>query len=93
MKGKKTGGRKKGIPNKTTKETREFLSNLLNGQSENIEVALNYLHERKEYIAYLNAVIKLLPYVAPRLKQVDGISLDKEPTKIHIFRTNTLLDD
>jgi len=62
-KGKKTGGRVKGTPNKLTREMRTILKNTIFYQLEEIESNLKNL-EPKERIELL---IKLLPYVLPKV--------------------------
>lgn len=66
-KGFKTGGRKVGTPNKTTKEIREVLKNIINNEIANIETSLNELTP-KERIEYL---IKLIPFVLPKVENVN----------------------
>lgn len=55
------GGRKAGIPNKTTTVQREFLQTLLDGQQDKIKTELTNL-EGKEYLA---VIVSLLKYVVP----------------------------
>lgn len=62
MKGEKTGGRKKGVPNKTTQEVREMFSQLL---SENLEQLRNDLSKLEPY-QRVNALIKLSQFIVPR---------------------------
>ena len=45
--GKKYGGRKKGTPNKLTKELREVLKNVLYNEIENIEESLESLEPKE----------------------------------------------
>jgi hypothetical protein len=64
--GKKYGGRKKGTPNKLTTEIRSALKDIIYSEIDNIEDRLLLL-EPKERI---ELVIKLIPYVLPKIEQV-----------------------
>ena len=70
----KTGGRISGTPNRTTKEAKLFLEQIMFGQLDNMEEALNGLKE-KDYSRYLDACSKLFTYVLP--KKTDVTSDDK----------------
>lgn len=63
--GQKFGGRTKGTPNKCTSKTKELLSDLIMGQTDRIQEALDEVFEcnKKEY---LNVMIRLIPYVIPK---------------------------
>jgi len=57
--------RKKGIPNKTTADSKRVLVEILEGQSSNLEVALKEVFESDKR-AYLHAMTKLLAFVLPK---------------------------
>ena len=57
--GKKYGGRKKGTPNKLTKELRSVLKEVIYNELENIEEQLNQLDPKQR----VELVIKLMPYL------------------------------
>ena len=59
-------GRKKGEPNKITKVTRETLALALKGSTLEIKSALAEVRE-KSAKDYIDCVVKLLPYVTPKL--------------------------
>ena len=61
-------GRPKGTPNRTTKEAKEFLDQIMFGQLDNMNEALENL-KGKDYSRYLDACSKLFAYVLP--KQTD----------------------
>ena len=61
----KTGGREKGTPNKTTKEVREMIQTIVEGEIENVQSVLNKMDDKER----VDTVIKLLPYVLPRQHQ------------------------
>ena len=63
--GKKYGGRKKGTPNKLSKELRIVLKDVLFNELVNIETHLESL-EPKERI---ELIIRMLPFVLPKMQQ------------------------
>jgi hypothetical protein len=67
-------GRPKGIPNRTTTQAKQILEQIMFGQLENIDEALNKL-KAKDYSRYLDACSKLFTYVLP--KKTDITSDDK----------------
>lgn len=62
--GKKHGGRKKGTPNKLTKELRSVLKEVIYNELENIDERFDQLEPKQR----LELVIKLLPYVFPKME-------------------------
>ena len=72
-KGFKTGGRELGTPNKTTTELRKVLKHMVDNELQNLQDNINEL-EPKERIELL---IKLLPYVMPKVQTVSA--RDGEP--------------
>ena len=62
--GKKHGGRKKGTPNKLTKELRSVLKDVIYNELENIEERLDQLEPKQR----VELVIKLMPYVFPKME-------------------------
>ena len=71
----KTGGRKAGMPNRTTTEAKEFLEFMMFGQLDNMNDALNTLYE-KDPRNYIDACSKLFTYVLP--KKTDITSGDEK---------------
>ena len=65
--GKKTGGRTKGTPNKTTKEIREYFQNLINSNLDLLDQDLKSL----EPFQRLKMIIELSKFVVPTLKATD----------------------
>jgi len=61
------GGRPKGAQNKTSKQVKEILSDILSDEIEAIPKRLNQLSDKDR----LDIVIKLLPYLLPKQKEID----------------------
>ena len=64
--GKKFGGRKKGTPNKMTKELRSTLKDVLFNEIEEIEDRLDLLDPKDR----LELLIKLMPYALPKVASI-----------------------
>ena len=64
--GKKFGGRKKGTPNKMTKELRSTLKDVLFREIEEIEGLLDLLDLKDR----LELLIKLMPYALPKVTSI-----------------------
>ena len=64
--GKKYGGRQKGTPNRLTKELRTILKDILYNELEKIEELLESLEPKER----LGLVIKILPFVLPRVDKI-----------------------
>lgn len=64
----------KGALNRTTKQAKEILDQVMFGQIENMSTALDYLHSN-DPARYLDACSKLFAYVLP--KKTDLTSDDK----------------
>ena len=63
----KTGGRVQGTPNLLTKEMREILNNVISKEIEELQETLSKLEPAKR----LELVVKLLPFVIPRMNDID----------------------
>ena len=64
--GKKYGGREKGTPNRMTKELRSVLKDVLFEELGEIKEKLDMLEPKER----LELVIKLIPYVLPKVNSV-----------------------
>lgn len=71
-------GRPKGSPNRTTKEAKLILEQILLGQIDNIEDAFDRL--QKEPARYLDACAKMFTYVLP--KKTDITTGDEQINKV-----------
>ena len=65
--GKKFGGRKKNTPNKTTKELRDKITTIVNGQIDKVEQDLNNLSSKDR----LTVLLQLMKFVTPQLKAIE----------------------
>jgi len=61
------GGRPKGAQNKTSKQVKEILSDILSDEIETLPERLNQLSDKDR----LDIVIKLLPYLLPKQREID----------------------
>lgn len=75
-------GRKKGIPNKITKDIREALHSFIEGNLSSIEATFNEL-EPKDKIRFM---IDILPFVLPKLQSTQLQVEDNEPLPIVVLR-------
>lgn len=64
--GKKFGGRKKGTPNKLTKELRASLKDLIHEELSDLQIHLDQMEPKER----LDVLVKLLPYVLPKVNSV-----------------------
>ena len=62
----KTGGKTKEVENKTTKEIRTVLKDVINNELLNIETLFEGLPPKER----LEIIIKLIPYVLPKVENV-----------------------
>jgi hypothetical protein len=69
-KGIKTGGREKNTPNHLTSELRNFLKNVIAKELEKIPDTLENLPPKER----LEMVIRLIPYVLPKVETVKPTS-------------------
>ncbi len=65
--GKKFGGRERNTPNKTTSQTKEILQSIVSKELDGISDLLEQLDPKER----IDAVIKLLAFVAPKQTKVE----------------------
>lgn len=63
----KTGGRRKGTPNKVTSDLRKELKNILSAEIERIPELLDQIEGAEKK---LNLLIKLMPFVFPKIQPI-----------------------
>lgn len=67
----KTGGRKAGTPNKVSKAVREQLEEIIVGRLDNLAQSLDAIYDSGDYPVFAAMMSKFIPYIAPRLNNVD----------------------
>lgn len=73
----KVGGRAKGVPNKNTIELRLILREVLEEEIKNLPT---YLHAITDHKAKLELLIKLMPFVFPKMQSIDMVDAkEKDP--------------
>ncbi len=70
MKGKKTGGRLAGVPNKTSRTARELFLATMDGEQANIKQCLDKVR-KKNPATYLLILAKYFAYFMPKKLEVD----------------------
>jgi hypothetical protein len=80
----KTGGRRKGTPNRLSMQFRLLLLHALDGEVQRIPEYLQAIPEGRR----LELLIKLLPYVLPRLEPMDAEKADR----LGLLSTETQID-
>ncbi len=80
VKRKKYGGRKKGTPNKDTKELRERINDLIDNNFDSIQADLDQI-EPKERLDFL---IKLFEYGLPKLQRVENEMFFKQSVPVNL---------
>ena len=64
--GKKFGGRRKGTPNKVTKELRSILKDFLFYELESLDERMEQLTTKER----IDVMVKLMPYIFPKLEKI-----------------------
>lgn len=70
-KGRKTGGRIKGIPNKATAAAREAIANFVDGNAHRLEEWLEEIYESKGAESAFDRFTTLLEYHVPKLQRTE----------------------
>ena len=65
----KAGGRQKGVPNKVTGTARELLTDILNGEVDNIKTSLERVRNDDDF-KYLSILEKWMSYVLPKKRDI-----------------------
>lgn len=80
----KTGGRKKGVRNKTTEKAREHFLEIMSGEITHVQAALKEIYA-KDKKAYIFAMSRYFPYFLPKQIEIDATIQNNElPFKIEI---------
>ena len=64
--GKKYGGRKKGTPNRMTKELRVLLKDIMYQELEEVQERFSLLEPKQR----IELIIKLMPYILPKVNSI-----------------------
>lgn len=84
-KGRKTGGRQAGTPNKATQEFRETVRMLLEDNRENVSAWLERV-AKKNPLGALNALTNLAEFAAPKLSRTELTGDQGKPLEVSIVR-------
>lgn len=84
---KKTGGRKKGTPNKKTEELRGIISMVLNKEFANLEETLDKIEKESGAKAKYDSICKLIGYALPQMKAIEFNAKEDQSIKIEIKKT------
>lgn len=80
----KTGGRKKGVPNKVTKEAREAALAFLNGVSDAELKRIWTQAKKRDPNAALRVYYTALEFVAPKLQRREVTGADGKPQAVEV---------
>ena len=85
----KTGGRVAGTPNKATKQVRETIQQLLDNNSENVElwltqVAVGDEDNKPDPKGALDMLAKLAEFAAPKLARTEVVGDEQQPQRMVI---------
>ena len=76
-------GRKKGVPNKITKDLKESIKLIIENEFESLPETLQQLEPEKR----IDVLIKLLPYIVPKLQNIQiEPTKEEEEKKVTIIR-------
>jgi hypothetical protein len=78
-------GKKPGTKNRTTKEAKELLEQILLGEVDNIKSALIFV-KKKDPARYLDSCAKLFTYVLPKKTDITSDGNSIEPISITFVR-------
>ena len=77
-KGKKTGGRQAGTPNKATAAAREAIARFVDGNADRLQGWLDEIHAEKGAEAAFGCFTSLLEYHVPKLQRSEVTGKDGE---------------
>jgi hypothetical protein len=83
-KGKKTGGRQVGTPNKSTQAAREAIAAFVDGNADRLQGWLDQIAEEKGPQAAFDCFSTLLEYHVPKLARQEITGQDNGPVKVQI---------
>jgi hypothetical protein len=80
-KGKKTGGREPGTPNKTTKEIRESINLIVSKSIEKLQSDIDSLEPKDR----IKVICDLLPFAVPKLQSIQADFTDSKTNRTTII--------
>jgi hypothetical protein len=83
-KGKKTGGRQTGTPNKATAAAREAIARFVDGNADRLQGWLDEIHAEKGAQAAFDCFTSLLEYHVPKLQRSEVTGKDGEAQRVVI---------
>lgn len=84
MKGRKTGGRRKGVPNKATLAAREAIAQFVDGNAARLQGWLDEIAEEEGAKAAFECFTGLLEYHVPKLARTELAGPDGGPLQVNI---------
>jgi hypothetical protein len=85
-KGKKTGGRQTGTPNKATAAAREAIARFVDGNADRLQGWLDEIHAEKGAQAAFDCFTSLVEYHVPKLARTELTGKDGESLVVEITR-------
>ena len=82
--GKKTGGRQAGTPNKATLAAREAIAAFVDGNADRLQGWLDQIAEERGPQAAFDCFSTLLEYHVPKLAQQEHTGSDGKPIKMQV---------
>lgn len=83
-KGKKTGGRQAGTPNKSTQAAREAIARFVDGNSDKLQEWLDQIASEKGPQAAFECFASMLEYHVPKLARTETTGQDGGPQELII---------
>jgi hypothetical protein len=83
-KGKKTGGRQAGTPNKSTQAAREAIARFVDGNSDKLQEWLDQIAAEKGPQAAFECFASMLEYHVPKLARTELTGQDGQPLVVEI---------
>jgi hypothetical protein len=85
-KGKKTGGRQTGTPNRATAAAREAIARFVDGNADRLQGWLDEIHAEKGAQAAFDCFTSLVEYHVPKLARTELTGKDGESLVVEITR-------
>ena len=83
-KGRKTGGRAEGTPNKSTAAAREAIARFVDGNADRLQGWLDEIHKERGAEAAFRCFSDLIEYHVPKLSRTELTGENNGPVKLEI---------